>query len=162
MCCTTTRECTYSGAGHSILTRFRGIYVPPIDQLTVQGYDAQFGVHVLGHFYLTQLLLPALLAGAQASGDGTARIVNTSSSASIAASGIDYGTLRDTHARTKLGRGGLYAQSKLVRPRRLPTSACVRTCTANARTVVHLCRATSCCRMSLRGGMASRVSSLPL
>ena len=34
---------------------------PPVALLTRQQYDLQFGVNVIGHFYLTQLLLPVLL-----------------------------------------------------------------------------------------------------
>lgn len=52
---------------------------PPISHVTADGYDLQFGTNVLGHFYLTTLLLPTLLAGSKSSGDGVARVVNTSS-----------------------------------------------------------------------------------
>jgi len=90
-----------------------GTYLPPIDQLTEQGYDAQFGVNVIGHFYFTQLLLPALLAGAQSSPDKKARVVNTSSLTSTTVNGIDFNTLKDSPARKKLGLDALYSQSKL-------------------------------------------------
>ncbi|KAF9475748.1 NAD(P)-binding protein [Pholiota conissans] len=96
-----------------ILFNNAGVMVPPIDQLTAQGYDLQFGTNVLGHFYLTKLLLPTLLAGAKSSPDGKARIVNTSSSASVFASKIDFNTLGDTAARKKKGQSMLYCQSKL-------------------------------------------------
>jgi len=79
----------------------------------VQGYDAQFGVHVVGHFYLTQLLMPALLAGAKTSPDKKARIVNTSSAAALFVTGVDFNTLKDTQARKRMGKQGLYGQSKL-------------------------------------------------
>ena len=51
----------------------------PMDQLTKHGHDLQFGTNVLGHFYLTQLLLPTLIRTSELSGDGKARVVNTSS-----------------------------------------------------------------------------------
>jgi retinol dehydrogenase-12 len=88
--------------------------IPPIDQLTAQGYDLQFGTNVLGHFYFTKLLVPLLLAGAKSSPDGKARVVNTSSSASLFANKIDYDTLGDTPARKKKGPAQLYMQSKFV------------------------------------------------
>ena len=105
--------------------------MPPIDQVTTQGYDLQFGTNVVGalsynprsisrpdlfagHFYFTKLLIPALLAGAKSSPDGKARVVNTSSSASLLTSGVDFNTLRDTAARKKCTPSTLYAQSKLV------------------------------------------------
>ena len=53
--------------------------IPPIDMATNDDYDLQFGTNVLGHFYFTRLVLPALLSTAKSSSDGTARIVNTSS-----------------------------------------------------------------------------------
>jgi len=87
--------------------------VPPIEQLTAQGYDLQFGTNVLGHFYFTKLLLPALLAAAETSPDGKARIVNTSSSAHEFSSGIDFNTLKEGPARRKNQTQGLYGQSKL-------------------------------------------------
>ncbi|KAF8810940.1 hypothetical protein BYT27DRAFT_7208949 [Phlegmacium glaucopus] len=52
--------------------------LPPVEQVTAQGYDLQFGTNVLGHSYFTKLLLPTLLAAAKISPDGKARIVNTS------------------------------------------------------------------------------------
>ena len=69
---------------------------------------------VLGHFYFTTLLIPALLAGAKSSSDGKARVVNTSSSASLFISGVDFNTFKDTPARKKRTASTLYAQSKLV------------------------------------------------
>ena len=109
--------------------------VPPIEQLTAQGYDLQFGTNVLGkstwmpyfpfvrcyilvrlgHFYFTKLLLPTLLATAKISPDGRVRIVNTSSMGHVFSSGIDFNTLKESPARKKKGTQLLYAQSKLVR-----------------------------------------------
>jgi len=95
-----------------VLFNNAGVMVPPIEQVTAQNYDLQFGTNVLGHFYFTKLLIPALLAGAKSSPDSRARVVNTSSSASLFVGGVDFNTLKDTPARKKLGPA-LYAQSKL-------------------------------------------------
>jgi retinol dehydrogenase 12 len=86
---------------------------PPIELLTKDGYDLQFGTNVIGHFLLTKELLPTLEAGAQSSPDKTARIVNTSSSASLFYT-IYWETLKDTSARKNLGTHLLYCQSKFV------------------------------------------------
>ncbi|RXW24439.1 hypothetical protein EST38_g1427 [Candolleomyces aberdarensis] len=96
-----------------VLFNNAGVMVPPIDDLTADGYDLQFGTNTLGHFYFTKLLLPALLKGAKSSPDGTARVVNTSSSASLFASKINFDTLKDSPARRKSGPNRLYMQSKL-------------------------------------------------
>lgn len=48
-------------------------------KLTEAGYDVVFCGNVLGHFYLTQLLMPALLEGVSTAPDGKTRVVNTSS-----------------------------------------------------------------------------------
>ncbi|CCA74447.1 related to Oxidoreductase, short-chain dehydrogenase [Serendipita indica DSM 11827] len=45
-----------------VLMNNAGVMAAPVDQLTKDGYDLQFGVNVLAHFHLTMLLLPALLA----------------------------------------------------------------------------------------------------
>lgn len=66
---------------------------------------------MLGAFHLTHLLLPAILAARRSSPDGTARVVNTSSSTAELAT-LDY---RSLHGDTghKPGAHALYAQSKL-------------------------------------------------
>lgn len=87
--------------------------IPPVQQITTDGYDLQFGTNVLGHFYFTKLLLPALLAGAKTSRDGHARVVNTSSSMHLAA-GLDFNTFKDGPARKAAGTQKLYSQSKNV------------------------------------------------
>ena len=69
---------------------------------------------ILGHFYLTKLLLPTLLSTAETNGD--ARVVNTSSSGHNMVDTIDFNTLTDGPARRKLSPTALYGQSKLVRP----------------------------------------------
>jgi len=87
---------------------------PPIDQLTADGYDLQFGTNVLGHAHFTLCLIPELIEGAKSSSDGKARVVNISSDASYETSslGVDFDTLTDTPRRKSRGTSGLYCQSK--------------------------------------------------
>ena len=110
---------------------------PPIEQLTTDGYDLQFGTNVVGtyllpptppclshprhtgHWYFTKLLLPMLIATAKTSTDGHARVVNTSSSASEFTSMLDFNSFKDGPARKKKRTEILYAQSKLVSFERL-------------------------------------------
>lgn len=87
--------------------------MPSVHQTTEQGYDLQFGTNVLGHYYFTTLLLPALLEGVKTSGDGTARVVNTSSSGHMFKA-VDFNALKDGPARRRLGKVFLYVQSKYV------------------------------------------------
>jgi retinol dehydrogenase-12 len=92
-----------------------GVMFPPLEKTTVDGYDLQFGTNVVGHFYLTKLLLPELRAGAQASPDGKARVVNTSSMGHQLMPGLNFNTFKDGPARKKLDPKKLYGQSKFVR-----------------------------------------------
>ncbi|KAG2051641.1 NAD(P)-binding protein [Suillus hirtellus] len=89
-----------------------GVMAPPIEMLTDDGYDLQFGTNVLGHFYFTKIVMPALLAGATQSPDGTARIVNTASNAHWFGS-LDYNTFKDSPARKQKSVKNLYGQSKM-------------------------------------------------
>ena len=86
---------------------------PPVEMLTDDGYDLQFGTNVVGHFYFTKLIMPALLAAAATSSDGTARVVNTSSNGHWFGD-LDYNTFRDSPARRKKSPMTLYGQSKTV------------------------------------------------
>jgi NAD(P)-dependent dehydrogenase (short-subunit alcohol dehydrogenase family) len=95
-----------------VLFNNAGVMTPPIEMLTEDGYDLQFGTNVLGHFYFTKLVMPALLAGAAQSSDGTARIVNTSSNAHWFGS-LDYNTFKDSPARKQKSTMALYGQSKM-------------------------------------------------
>ncbi|KAG8941421.1 hypothetical protein FRC04_004214 [Tulasnella sp. 424] len=97
-----------------ILFNSGGVMTPPIEQTTEDGYDLQFGTNVLGHAHFTLSLLPALLEGAKSSSDGKARVVCTSSLVTYSNSEplIKFDTLKDGPARHKLGKRGLYAQSK--------------------------------------------------
>ncbi|KAJ7248661.1 NAD-binding protein [Mycena rebaudengoi] len=61
-----------------ILFNNGGVMSCPPDMLTTQNHDLQFGTNVIGHYFLTELLIPALTA----SYDETqvpARVINTSS-----------------------------------------------------------------------------------
>ncbi|KAH9849461.1 clathrin adaptor complex small chain-domain-containing protein [Lenzites betulinus] len=95
-----------------ILFNNAGVMMPPTKDITKDGYDLQFGTNVIGHFYFTQLLMPALIAGAQTSPDGHARVVTTSSSSAYVGE-MRFDTFKDGPARRKLASDALYSQSKL-------------------------------------------------
>jgi len=86
---------------------------PPVEMLTDDGYDLQFGTNVVGHFYFTTLVMPALLMAVAASPDATARVVNTSSNAHWFG-GLNYNTFKDSPARRKKSAMVIYGQSKTV------------------------------------------------
>ena len=124
-------------ATNTILISCSGVMYLPVDKVTEQGIDMQFGTNVLGesrilfstshsqahigHFYLTRLLLPLLFATAKKSPAGTIRIVNLSSMTHnrAAPEGIRWSSLLNGNdslgARKELGTTRLYGQSKLVR-----------------------------------------------
>jgi NAD(P)-dependent dehydrogenase (short-subunit alcohol dehydrogenase family) len=56
------------GAGLDLLINNAGVMAPKRRELTVDGFEMQFGVNVLGHFVLTALLMPALQRAAERSG----------------------------------------------------------------------------------------------
>ncbi|KAF8231771.1 NAD(P)-binding protein [Tricholoma matsutake] len=96
-----------------ILINNAGVMYPPIEQVTAQGYDFQFGTNVLGHFYFTKLLMPLLISGAKSSSDGKSRVVNVSSVAHITVNNLNFNTFKDGPARRKRLFGvPLYGQSK--------------------------------------------------
>ena len=94
--------------------RCSGVMWPPVDQLTKDGYDLQWGTNVVGHWYLTELLMPALLAGVKTSPDQHARVVTTASSGAYLNT-LHWDTFKDTPARRKMSTEALYYQSKHVR-----------------------------------------------
>ncbi|KAH9945577.1 hypothetical protein B0H21DRAFT_744331, partial [Amylocystis lapponica] len=51
----------------------------PIEAVTSDGYNMQFGTNVVGMYLFTMLLIPALLAGVATSPDSHSRVVTTSS-----------------------------------------------------------------------------------
>ncbi|EKM50635.1 uncharacterized protein PHACADRAFT_264008 [Phanerochaete carnosa HHB-10118-sp] len=95
-----------------ILFNNAGVMWPPINLLTEDGFDLQWGTNVVGHWLLTELLVPALAAAAKSSADGHSRVVATSSAGAYL-EGLHYDSFRDSPKRKKLGKQGLYFQSKL-------------------------------------------------
>lgn len=112
-----------------INANLRGLMAPPIDKLTADGYDLQYGTNVLGpssfhplldyahrltgHFLFTELLVPALAAGAHSTADKHSRIVTTSSAGAHMFT-VDFDALKDGPVRRKLVSQTLYFQSKFV------------------------------------------------
>ncbi|KAG1780841.1 hypothetical protein EV702DRAFT_963285 [Suillus placidus] len=94
-----------------ILINNAGVMVPPIELVTADGYDLQFGTNVLGHYYFTKLLLPILISTAKTTPDGKVRVVNLASCAHLFG-GLDFNTFKDGPARKKCSRTNLYNQSK--------------------------------------------------
>ncbi|KAF8509047.1 NAD-P-binding protein [Gautieria morchelliformis] len=79
--------------------------------VTEDGYDIQWGTNVVGPFYFTQLLMPAIVVAAENSPDN-ARITFTSSS--VQTTSIKWDTLTATPARKKMGPDQRYMQSKFA------------------------------------------------
>jgi len=87
-----------------------------IERVTSLGLEVQFATTVFGHFYLTQLLLPLLIASAKTSPDGKARVVNISSVSHVfSPSGekgpVDYETIVDGPALKAAPTARLYSQA---------------------------------------------------
>ncbi|KAH7885820.1 hypothetical protein F5I97DRAFT_1158984 [Phlebopus sp. FC_14] len=93
-----------------VLFNNAGVMVPPVELLTADGYDLQFGTNVLGHFYFTKLLIPTMIATAEPSVDGKVRVVTTSSSGHLFGD-LNFDTFKDSPAR-KISSNLLYCQSK--------------------------------------------------
>lgn len=70
---------------------------------------------ITGHFYFTNLLIPALVAGSKSSQDGKARVVTLSSLAAYMTGPFDLELAKDTPKRKKVSLIQLYGQSKIVR-----------------------------------------------
>jgi len=94
-----------------VLFNNAGVMWPPVELLTEDGYDLQFGTNVPGHFFFTELVMPALLAGKETSADQHARVITTSSSGAYMYT-LNWESFRDGPARRKMGTMDLYHQSK--------------------------------------------------
>lgn len=96
-----------------ILFNSAGVMMCPVQECTADGYDLQFGTNVLGHFYLTKLLLPALLAKSSNSAANEPSRVVTTSSIGHNPGRLDFATFKDGPKRRKAWTQTLYFQSKL-------------------------------------------------
>ncbi|KAH0541658.1 hypothetical protein FGG08_003889 [Glutinoglossum americanum] len=89
-----------------------GIMATPYSE-TPQGYEIQWGTNYMGHFLLTQLLLPTLVSTASASAPGSVRLVNVSSNGHElfdTKSGINFSDVNMKNG----GPWSRYGQSKLA------------------------------------------------
>ncbi|KAI0733894.1 hypothetical protein C8Q72DRAFT_500583 [Fomitopsis betulina] len=94
-----------------VLFNNAGVMWAPTELLTADGYDLQFGTNVVGHFFFTKLLVPALIAGKETSSDHHSRIVTTSSGAAYGYT-LNFDAFRDSPARRRMMTNTLYSQSK--------------------------------------------------
>ena len=90
-----------------------GVMIPPVDQLTAQKFDLQFGTNVLGHFLFIRLLYPLLVSTTTPA--DPSRIVWVASSMQYYFNPpIKYDWIGDTEVRGKQDPWALYAQSKFA------------------------------------------------
>jgi NAD(P)-dependent dehydrogenase (short-subunit alcohol dehydrogenase family) len=87
-----------------ILVNNAGVMATP-EQKTADGFEMQFGVNHLGHWALTALLMPAIVAA------GAARVVTVTSTAHHTRDGLDPA---NPHRRGNYTPWGAYRQSKLA------------------------------------------------
>lgn len=88
-----------------------GVLFPSPDALTSQGYDATFGVNIIGHFLLHRLLYPILSAAGRES--DPSRIIWLSSMASYKPHKITYDAFREGAVRRRMDPFDLYSESKV-------------------------------------------------
>ncbi|KAJ6574425.1 NAD-P-binding protein [Mycena capillaripes] len=105
-----------------ILFNNGGVMISPPEMVTAQKHDLQFGTNVIGHFFLTELLLPALTKSYEET-KIPARVLHTSSSGHTFApgNGMDFQSLKDGPERDAWvkkkgsfrGPWALYGESKI-------------------------------------------------
>jgi NAD(P)-dependent dehydrogenase (short-subunit alcohol dehydrogenase family) len=102
----------YLGSGRPLhlLINNAGVMALPKRTETADGFEMQFGTNVLGHFALTGLLLPAMVATAR---DSTAASVRVVTLASIAHQ-QGHIVLNDLQQEKNYAPWGAYRQSKLA------------------------------------------------
>jgi NAD(P)-dependent dehydrogenase (short-subunit alcohol dehydrogenase family) len=93
-----------SGEPLDVLVNNAGVMAVPTRELTVDGFERQFGTNVLGHFALTGLLLPALAKS------GAPRVVTLSSGTAYFGC-VDFANLQ---GEKRYSAAFNYAQSKLA------------------------------------------------
>lgn len=117
------------------LTVRSGVFSPPLDAVTEQGYDLQFGVNMLGAymctcpsstpsfkplfsgvFYFTDLLIPTLTSTFASNPEFKPRVINTASLNHTFVNGLKFDTFKDGPKRRKMSKMALYSQSKFVSP----------------------------------------------
>ncbi|KZV84474.1 NAD(P)-binding protein [Exidia glandulosa HHB12029] len=95
-----------------VLINNAGVMVPPVELVTSDGYDLQFGTNVIGHFVFTKHLLPTILSTAESNPSSRPRVITVSSMGHRIHPSIEYDTLRDCDKRRTMNIWHLYGQSK--------------------------------------------------
>jgi len=93
----------------NILVNNAGVMRTPLSPRTQDGFEMQIGVNHLGHFYLSNLLMPTLISTARS--EGQSRVVNVASLAHSRGK-IDLDDLN--WEKRKFDTGDAYSQSKLA------------------------------------------------
>ena len=97
----------------NVLIANAGVMVPPVDQLTAQKFDLQFGTNVLGHLLFIQLLYP-LLVSTTTPADPSRIVWVASSMQYYFKPPIKYNLITDTEERKREDPWNLYMQSKFA------------------------------------------------
>jgi len=97
----------------NVLINNAGVMGSPVE-LTAQGYEMQFGVNVLGHFYLTKLLLPLLQETAERTGEPARIMQFISVTALVVWWDLDFATFKAGPEQRALSAWSRYSQSKLA------------------------------------------------
>lgn len=135
-----------AGTPLDVLINNAGVMACPLSR-TKQGFETQIGVNHLGHFLLTEELLPLIQAAGSNHGD--ARIVNLASSANYGGT-INFEDLNWTTR--QYSKWPAYCQSKLANVVRIKTHLSTRSYELN-RLLTLLTRSFArCTRMSWTGG----------
>jgi NAD(P)-dependent dehydrogenase (short-subunit alcohol dehydrogenase family) len=79
---------------HALINNAGGVRSELI--MTVEGNEATFAGNHLGHFLLTNRLMPLLRAAATASGSGTVRVLSVTSDGHAGCPGLDWNDLQQT------------------------------------------------------------------